>query len=245
MEFNSFIMKKIIFILLFSIIAQNFIYSQSLEDKNVLVVWGGYKPHQPKLFAKNIINWLKKEKANIHESNNLNIYSNYDSLIKFDLIIQSVTMMNLSSKQEKNLTNAVKYGVGIAGSHGGLGDSFRNNTAYQFMIGGQFVEHPGGKVNFKVKMLKDPLTKGLNDFEIFSEQYYLHYDPNIEILATTKFDGNTYPWIKDVVMPVAWKKMYGKGKVFYISIGHDPNEFIEYLEGWKLLTRGLEWASKN
>ena len=88
MEFNSFIMKKIIFILLFSIITQNFIYSQSLKDKNVLVVWGGYKPHQPKLFAKNIINWLKKEKANIHESNNLNIYSNYDSLIKFDLIIQ-------------------------------------------------------------------------------------------------------------------------------------------------------------
>ena len=105
-------MKKIIFMLLFSIITQNFIYSQSLEDKNVLVVWGGYKPHQPKLFAKNIINWLKKEKANIHESNNLNVYSNYDSLIKFDLIIQSVTMMNLSSKQEKNLTNAVKNGVG-------------------------------------------------------------------------------------------------------------------------------------
>ena len=143
MEFNSFIMKKIIFMLLFSIITQNFIYSQSLEDKNVLVVWGGYKPHQPKLFAKNIINWLKKEKANIHESNNLNVYSNYDSLIKFDLIIQSVTMMNLSSKQEKNLTNAVKNGVGIAGSHGGLGDSFRNNTAYQFMIGGQLVANKG------------------------------------------------------------------------------------------------------
>tara|TARA_B110000459_G_scaffold44350_1_gene49010 strand:+ start:792 stop:1508 length:717 start_codon:yes stop_codon:yes gene_type:complete len=238
-------MKRIFIILLISIISQNLIYSQSLENKNVLVVWGGYKPHQPKLFAKNVINWLKKEKANVQESNNLNIYSNYDSLIKFDLIIQSVTMMNLSSKQGKNLTNAVKNGVGIAGSHGGLADSFRNNTAYQFMIGGQFVAHPGGKVNFKVEMNKNKFTKGLKSFNIFSEQYYLHYDPNIEILATTKFNGNTYPWINDVVMPVAWKKMYGKGKVFYISIGHDPNEFIKHPEGWKLLTRGFEWASKN
>ena len=198
-----------------------------------------------KQIAKNVINWLKKEKANIQESNNLNIYSNYDSLMKFDLIIQSVTMMNLSSKQGKNLTDAVKNGVGIAGSHGGLADSFRNNTTYQFMIGGQFVAHPGGKVNFKVEMNKNKFTKGLKSFNIFSEQYYLHYDPNIEILATTKFNGNTYPWIKDVVMPIAWKKMYGKGKVFYISIGHDPNEFIEYPEGWKLLTRGFKWASKN
>jgi type 1 glutamine amidotransferase len=238
-------MKRIIIILLISIISQNSISSQYLKDKKILIVWGGYKPHQPKLFTKIVSDWLKTQKAYISESNDLGIYSNYDSLIKFDLIIQSVTMMDLSNEQEKNLTMAVENGVGIAGSHGGLGDSFRANTGYQFMIGGQFVKHPGGKVNFNVKMLKNKLTVGLKDFDIYSEQYYMHYDPNIDIIATTKFNGEPYPWIKDVVMPVAWRKNYGKGKVFYISIGHDPNEFSEHPDGWELLKRGIEWATRN
>ena len=93
-------------------------------------------------------------------------------------------------------------------------------------------------------MLDDELTEGLDDFEIFTEQYYLHYDPNIEIIANTKFNGETFPWIEDVVMPVSWKKTYGKGKVFYISIGHDPNELMMHEDGWKLLTRGFVWATR-
>ena len=43
-------------------------------------------------------------------------------------------------------------------------------------------------------------------------------------------------------MPVAWKKKYGNGKVFYISLGHDPNEFLKYNEAWTLLKRGFIWA---
>ena len=78
-----------------------------------------------------------------------------------------------------------------------------------------------------------------------AEQWYVHYDPNIEIIANTTFTGEPYPWIKDVVMPVAWRKNYGKGKVFYISIGHDPNEFLEHPDGWELLKRGIEWATRN
>ena len=73
----------------------------------------------------------------------------------------------------------------------------------------------------------------------------MHFDPNIEIIADTTFDNKFYSWIDGVVMPVAWKKKYGKGKVFYISIGHDTNEFIRYPDGWKLLTRGFVWACRN
>ena len=164
---------------------------------------------------------------------------------KFDLIIQSVTQGEITPEQEENLIQAVRNGVGFAGAHGGLIDSFRSNAAYHFMTGGQWVEHPGGMVNFKVKIIEDEFTKGIEDFEIFSEQYYIHFDPNIEILATTKFDGINYPWIKDVEMPVVWKKKYGKGKIFYISLGHDPNEFKKHLGAWELLTRGFIWASSN
>ena len=235
--------KNTIYLLLF-LIFSNISLTQELNNKNVLVVWGGWEGHKPNLFASHVEKWLISQNANYQINNSLNAYDNLKELIKYDLIIQSVTLGQISENQEANLVKAVRSGVGIAGAHGGLADSFRNNTNYQFMIGGQFVKHPGGKVKFKINMLDDELTEGLDDFEIFTEQYYLHYDPNIEIIANTKFNGETFPWIEDVVMPVSWKKTYGKGKVFYISIGHDPDEFMMHEDGWKLLTRGFVWATR-
>ncbi len=235
-------MKKYkIYFLLFTIFS-NTLISQNLTDKKVLMVWGGWDGHKPELFANHVENWLIKEKADYKINNGLDAYDNYDELIKYDLIIQSVTIGEISKKQEENLVKAVLNGVGIAGAHGGLVDSFRKNTNYQFMIGGQFVAHPGGMIKHKVKMLNDELTSGISDFDILSEQYYMHYDPSVEIIGETKFDGDAYPWIKDVVMPVAWKKIYGKGNVFFISIGHAPDEFMVYEDGWELLTRGFMWA---
>jgi len=235
-------MKKNKIYQLVLIIFSNILLSQNLADKKVLVVWGGWEGHKPELFASHVENWLITEKADYKINNGLDAYDNYDELIKYDLIIQSVTMDEISKKQEENLLKAVLSGVGIAGAHGGLVDSFRKNTNYQFMIGGQWVAHPGNIIKYKVKMLEDELTSGLSDFEIVSEQYYMHYDPNIKIIAETKFNDEIYPWINNVVMPIAWKKMYGKGKVFFISIGHDPDEFMVYKDGWELLTRGFMWA---
>lgn len=235
-------MKKNKIYQLVLIIFSNILLSQNLADKKVLVVWGGWEGHKPELFASHVENWLITEKADYKINNGLDAYDDYDELIKYDLIIQSVTMDEISKEQEENLLKAVLSGVGIAGAHGGLVDSFRKNTNYQFMIGGQWVAHPGNIIKYKVKMLEDELTSGLSDFEIVSEQYYMHYDPNVKIIAETKFNDEIYPWINNVVMPIAWKKMYGKGKVFFISIGHDPDEFMVYKDGWELLTRGFMWA---
>jgi hypothetical protein len=225
--------------------SQQLAQSQNLKDKNVLIVWGGWEGHNPKLFSNIIESWLNDNSANITIKNSLDIYSNYNDLIKFDLIIQSVTQSSITPQQEKNLLKAVQNGVGFAGAHGGIIDSFRSNTNYQFMTGGQWVEHPGGMVNFKVEIIENEFTRGIDDFEVFSEQYYLHYDPNVEILATTTFNGTNYPWINNVKMPIAWKKQFGEGKVFFISIGHDPNEFKIYKNGWELLKRGLVWAGSK
>ena len=235
--------KNTIYFILFALLL-NFSFGQNLKDKNILVVWGGWEGHKPELFVKHIEKWLIFEEANYKIHNGLEAYNSYEELIKYDLIIQSITMSKISKEQENNLLKAIKNGVGIGGAHGGLTDSFRESTNYQFMVGGQWVDHPGGEVNFKVKMLKDELTKGLNDFEIKTEQYYMHYDPNIKVIANTKFNDKYYPWIDGVVMPVAWKKEYGNGKVFYVSIGHDPDEFINEENAWKLLTRGLKWATR-
>ena len=235
-------MKYFTFNIIFLLLLSTHQFSQNLEDKNVLVVWGGWDGHKPEKFANIIEDWLKIQNINYEIAEGVEVYDDLNYLLKYDLIIQSVTMGELDGKQEENLTKAVRSGVGIAGTHGGLGDSFRNNTSYQFMIGGQFVSHPGNKVKFEVEILKDELTIGVNNFEVETEQYYMHVDPNIDIIAQSRFTNHPHSWIENVIMPVAWKKKYGNGKIFYISLGHDPNEFLKYEEAMTLLTRGFIWA---
>jgi type 1 glutamine amidotransferase len=143
------------------------------------------------------------------------------------------------------LLDAVRSGVGIAGWHGGLGDSFRNNVEYQFMVGGQWVTHPGNIIDYEVNILDhdDPVTRGLGDFKIRSEQYYMHVDPSVKVLATTTFTGEHAPWVKGVVMPVAWKKMYSRGRVFYCSLGHVAADF-KVREAREMVKRGMLWAAR-
>ncbi|PWH10996.1 hypothetical protein DEJ39_01515 [Bacteroidetes bacterium SCGC AAA795-G10] len=242
-------MKKFKHFICLVILTTSFSHAQvldnDLEDKNILVVYGGWEGHKPKLFAEKIASWLKEKKANVYVSDTTAIYTDTKLLKKLDLIIQHVTMSEISENQINNLTKTIKNGTGLAGCHGGLGDSFRDNVDFQYMVGGQFVKHPGNKINYTVNInsKKDPITKDIDDFNMTSEQYYMHVDPALEILATTKFSGKHDAWIKGVVVPVVWKKYYGKGRVFYNSIGHSIENF-DIPEVWKITTRGLVWACK-
>ena len=218
--------------------------SISLANKNILVVWGGWDGHQPDVFAKKISKWAKQMGAHVIVSDSLGVYSNKDLMDKQDLIIQYWTMGEISKEQSEGLIEAVKNGTGLVGCHGGLGDSFRNNTDYQYMVGGQWVTHPGGKINYSVQISNtgDPVTEGLQDFEIQNtEQYYMHVDPNVRVLATTTFNADHDAWIEGNSMPVVWKKHHDKGPVFYNSIGHNPEDF-DHPAVWTMLTRGIDWA---
>lgn len=216
----------------------------SLKNKNILVVWGGWDGHQPHVFAEKISKWAKQMGAHVIVSDSLGVYSNKDLMDKQDLIIQYWTMGEISKEQSEGLIEAVKNGTGLVGCHGGIGDSFRNNTDYQYMVGGQWVTHPGGKINYSVQISNtgDPVTEGLQDFEIQNtEQYYMHVDPNVRVLATTTFNADHDAWIEGNSMPVVWKKHHDKGPVFYISIGHNPEDF-DHPAVWTMLTRGIDWA---
>jgi hypothetical protein len=198
-----------------------------LDGKKILYVWGGWMGHEPDKCRDIFVPWLKSEGALVTVSDTLNSYVENDLKMSFDLIIQSWTMGQIEASQEKALTEAVKSGVGLTGWHGGLGDSFRNNTEYQFMVGGQWVAHPGGVIDYRVNIVdqKDPVTKGLTDFDMHSEQYYVQVDPNVKVLATTTFSDKHASWIGGNVIPVVWKKLYGKGRVFYSSLGHVAADF--------------------
>jgi len=214
-----------------------------LNGKKVLFVWGGWMGHEPDKCRDIFVPWMESEGAVVTVSDTLEIYVESDLQNDYDLIVQTWTMGQIANPQERALLSAVKSGVGIAGWHGGLGDSFRNNTEYQFMVGGQWVAHPGGVIDYRVNIVDhdDPVTKGLSDFDMHSEQYYMHVDPNVKVLATTTFNGDHADWIDGNVMPVAWKKVYGKGRVFYSSLGHVAADF-NVPEALEIQKRGIRWA---
>jgi type 1 glutamine amidotransferase len=213
--------------------------------KSVLFVWGGWPGHEPKQCVDVFAPWLEEQGFDVEISNTLDSYLDEKNLNSKDLIIQTVTMSPEKEESERieGLLRAVRNGVGIAGWHGGLGDSFREIPEYQFMIGGQFVAHPGGEVEYEVNIIDhdDPITRGLSDFKMFSELYYMHVDPINEVLATTTYNGEHASWSKGAVMPVVWKKMYGKGRVFYSSLGHGAKDF-EKPEVLEIMKRGMLWA---
>ncbi|MBK8946253.1 MAG: ThuA domain-containing protein [Ignavibacteriae bacterium] len=234
---RSIIKSQLIIIFFFAFIILN------ANPKKVLLVYGGWEGHQPTEFKDLILPWLHEQGFDVTISNTLDVYADSAGMNNFDLIIQTWTMGQITKEQEEGLLKAVQNGCGIAGYHGGLGDSFRSNTNYLFMVGGQFAAHPGGQINFVVNIENhnDPITKGISDFQVHSEQYYMLVDPGVEVLATTTFSGEHANWVKDVKMPVVWKKKFGKGKVFYSSVGHSMKDF-EIFEVLEILKRGILWA---
>ncbi|MCD4753867.1 MAG: ThuA domain-containing protein [Anaerolineaceae bacterium] len=214
-------------------------------SKKVLFVWGGWEGHEPKQCVDVFAPIMENEGYAVTISDTLDSYLDIENLKIFDLIVQAVTMSEITQDQLEGLQPAVAEGVGFAGWHGGAGDSFRQATDYQFMVGGQWVAHPGGVIDYRVNITnhEDPITKGLEDFDMHSEQYYMHTDPGNDVLATTTFTGEHCAWIDGVVMPVIWKRTWGKAKIFYTSLGHVASDF-NVPEAKEIVRRGLLWATR-
>jgi len=164
--------------------------------KSALMVWGGWEGHEPKQCVDIFAPFLQEQGFDVRIENTLDVYREGDYMQALSLVVPVWTMGQITPEQERGLLSAIRQGVGIAGWHGGMGDSFRNNTEYQFMVGGQWVAHPGGVIDYVVNIVNhtDPITAGLSDFAMHSEQYYMHVDPGNEVLATTTFSGEHCPW---------------------------------------------------
>ena len=213
--------------------------------KSALFVWGGWEGHEPQKCTEIFAPWLQEQGYVVEISDTLDSYLDTAKLQSLDLIVQVWTMDTITAEQEKGLLEAVKSGVGFAGWHGGMADSFRNSVDYQFMVGGQWVAHPGNIIDYEVNIInhEDAITAGLSDFKMHSEQYYMHVDPSNKVLATTTFSGEHVPWIEGNVIPVVWKRMWGAGRVFYSSLGHVAADF-NVPEAREIMNRGLLWASR-
>lgn len=212
--------------------------------KSALMVLGGWPNHEPRACAEIFAPFLREQGYRVTLSDTLDAYLD-PALDQLSLIVQVWTMGTITKEQERGLLQAVERGVGYAGWHGGMADSFRDNPSYQFMVGGQWVAHPGDIIDYTVNVTNhtDPITRGMADFHMHSEQYYMHIDPAVEVLATTTFSGKHTPWIEGVVMPVVWKKRWGAGRVFFSALGHVARDF-DVPEACELVQRGMLWASR-
>jgi type 1 glutamine amidotransferase len=216
-----------------------------MSTKKALFVWGGWEGHEPKKGVDIFAPFLEEQGYEVEISDTLDTYLDEQKLRSLSLIVHVWTMGTITREQSQGLLDAVKSGVGIAGWHGCMADSFRNDTEYQFMVGGQWVAHPGNIIDYTVQVTRpdDPIMQGISEFAMHSEQYYMHVDPMNEVLATTTFNGEHAPWIAGSVVPVVWKKRWGEGKVFYSSLGHVAKDF-DVPEARTIMQRGMLWASR-
>lgn len=209
------------------------------------MVVGGWEGHEPKQCADIFAPLLEAAGLDVEIATTLDVYSDAEKLRELNLIVPIWTMGKIGPEQLRGLIEAVRSGVGLAGWHGGIVDAFREATDYQFMVGGQWVAHPGNIIDYTVNFVApaDPIVQGLGDFQMRSEQYYMHADPSNEVLATTTFTGEHCAWIEGCVMPVAWKRRFGAGRVFVCALGHVATDFA-VPEAREITRRGLLWAAR-
>jgi type 1 glutamine amidotransferase len=218
--------------------------------RKALIFQGGWDGHEPVLVSKRFAGILEAEGFEAEITDSLDTLGDLDKLLKLDLLVACWTGGELKWELVQNVSKAVGAGVGLAGCHGGMCDAFRTNTEWQFITGGQWVSHPGGgDVEYTVDICakSNPIVAGLDAFPVKSEHYYLHIDPSIEVLATTRFPAPAVPYYhisnKPVDMPVVWTKYWGNGRVFYTSLGHHDDVFDKSPNAQVIMRRGMLWAA--
>lgn len=217
--------------------------------QKALIVWGGWDGHEPDKVASLFNDILTAEGFEVEVSDTVEAFADAGRLKELDLIIPIITMSKIDNKLVEHVSEAVAHGTGLAGCHGGMCDAFRENVLWAFLTGGTWVAHPGGDGTdyiVNIRNSSSPLVEGIEDFMVKSEQYYLHVDPVVEVLATTPFP--LARWYHSacghVDMPVAWTKRWGLGRVYYNALGHH-RDVIETGAPREMMRRGFLWAAEG
>ncbi|MBB3316544.1 hypothetical protein FHT77_002419 [Rhizobium sp. BK181] len=213
--------------------------------RKAIIVWGGWSGHEPEACAHRVGELLREDGFAVEVTADVGIFGSA-AIAKADLLVPVITGEKLEKAHADGLVEAVRGGVGLGGHHGALATSFKESAPFRYVSGVTWVAHPGNIIDFRVNVTRqhDPVMEGIPDFDYRSEQYYLHYDPSVDILATTSFSGEYDATARNVTMPVAFKRHFGAGRVFYTALGHVASEFDHpYMR--LILRRGLSWAARS
>jgi len=228
--------------------------------KTALVVRGGWDGHQPVEATEEFIPHLRDNGYQVRVEDSPEVYADAGYMSGVDLIMQCMTMSTIERDQFDGLRSAVEAGTGLAGWHGGIADSYRSTADYLHLIGGQFACHPGRSpaertgeqsdnyVPYSVHMLPaaaaHPITAGISDFDLVTEQYWVLTDDYIDVLATTTQAVRDWdPWHRPVTSPAIWTRQWGRGRIFVATPGHRV-EVLRDPTVREIIQRGLLWASR-
>jgi uncharacterized protein len=216
-----------------------------ITRRNALVVYGGMELHTPRRGAETVRDLLETESVEVTLTEDYGALG-ADDIGTYDLVVPIVTGGALDREKGERLSAAIRAGTGLAGYHMGLATSFRDCVPFRYVASCYWVAHPGDIITYRVDVTRPdhPIMAGIESFKHTSEQYYLNFDPAVEVLATTTFSGAFHPWRKDVVMPVVFTTTHGEGRVFYSSLGHTADE-LEIPHVRTILQRGLLWATRG
>jgi type 1 glutamine amidotransferase len=167
-----------------------------------------------------------------------------ESLKNYQLVIFANTTGDLPLPNSEGFIQWIKDGGAFVAMHSGS-DTFHGYKPYIEMLGGEFEGH-GAQVSVEC-LNKDPNHPATKHFGPSyniggkKEEIYIikSYSPAAvhELLVLDKHPNTQKPGH----YAVAWCKEFGKGKVFYTSLGH--NEFVWEREDYqKHIMGGIKWA---
>jgi uncharacterized protein len=229
--------------------------------KRALVVRGGWEGHTPVAATDLFLPFLERSGYDVRIEESSSVYEDAGLLAATDLVVQCVTMSEISRDASRRLREAVAGGMGLAGWHGGIADSYRADSDYLHLVGGQFATHPskapgevvGGdpsdnylphRVEITDLGRQHPITAGIDDFDLVTEQYWVLHDDLNDVLATTTHPVQPYhPWHRPVTSPAVWTRTWGEGRVFVCTPGHSV-EVLAADPVRTLIERGMLWASR-
>ncbi|MFF1574314.1 ThuA domain-containing protein [Leifsonia sp. NPDC058292] len=231
-----------------------------MSDKQALVVRGGWDGHMPVETTDFFIPFLEANGFTVRVEESPAVYADAEVMDAVDLVLQINTMNTIEPEEFAGLQRAVLNGAGLAGWHGGIADSYRNNADYLHMIGGQFAHHAGKDPAERVGEQSDnyipytvhitelgkthPITKGIADFDLVTEQYWVLSDEYNDVLATTTQDVRPWDaWNRPVTSPAIWTRQWGEGRVFVSAPGHRL-EIVQNPNVRTIIERGLLWAAR-
>jgi len=178
------------------------------------------------------------------------------ALENYDAVVFANTTGALPLPDKQAFIDWIKSGKGFVGMHAAA-DTFDQASywaPYVEMLGAEFQTH---HAQVEIEALNQdpacPICRGLGpSWKVYDEIYLMQkYDPAKvhELLTLDKHPNDKTPGH----YPVSWCKMFGKGRVFYTSLGHrkdvwDPNETDrnnskEVAEAYQnLILNGIKWA---
>ncbi|MDN4599440.1 ThuA domain-containing protein [Leifsonia virtsii] len=229
-------------------------------SRQAVMVRGGWDGHMPVETTDLFRPFLRDNGFDVRVEEGTAVYADEDYMATVDLIVQVNTMNTIEDAEFRGLQKAVLNGAGMAGWHGGIADSYRNNADYLHMIGGQFAHHAGKDPAERVGEQSDnyipytvhiteygkthPITAGIDDFDLVTEQYWVLSDEYNDVLATTTQEVRPWDaWNRPVTAPAIWTRQWGKGRIFVSAPGHRL-EIVESQPVRTIIERGMLWAAR-